>query len=162
MDENKTQTLNNDNNDSSNFMEGIDVNEFRKGYKLYNFRRPDKFSKDTLRALQDELNEASQIIEFKEDNKWASQAYTLTPMVKSRNNWRNLFETALDDLTGLVSPKRIVYCEGRAEPTRTGGERGFDAAVFNSIFGEKYPDTLDTIFYYSIYYTNHQRLLSKS
>ena len=95
-----------------------------------------------LRALQDELNEASQIIEFKEDNKWASQAYTLTPMVKSRNNWRNLFETALDDLTGLVSPKRIVYCEGRAEPTRTGGERGFDAAVFNSIFGEKYPDTL--------------------
>ena len=95
-----------------------------------------------LRALQDELNEVSQIIEFKEDNKWASQAYTLTPMVKSRNNWRNLFETALDDLTGLVSPKCIVYCEGRAEPTRTGGERGFDAAVFNSIFGEKYPDTL--------------------
>lgn len=95
-----------------------------------------------LRALQDELNEISQIIEFKEDNKWASQAYTLTPMVKSRNNWRNLFATALDDLTGLVSPKCIVYCEGRAEPTRTGGERGFDAAVFNSIFGEKYPDTL--------------------
>lgn len=95
-----------------------------------------------LRALQDELNEVSQIIEFKEDNKWASQAYILTPMVKSRNNWRNLFATALDDLTGLVSPKRIVYCEGRAEPTRAGGERGFDAAVFNSIFGEKYPDTL--------------------
>lgn len=95
-----------------------------------------------LRALQDELNNMSQIIEFKEENNWASQAYTLVPMVKSRNNWRNLFATALDDLTGLVSPKRIVYCEGRAEPTRTGGERGFDAEVFNSIFGEKYPDTL--------------------
>lgn len=95
-----------------------------------------------LRALQDELNDMSQIIEFKEENKWASQAYTLVPMVKSRNNWRNLFATALDDLTGLVSPKRIVYCEGRAEPTRTGEERGFDAEVFNSIFGEKYPDTL--------------------
>lgn len=95
-----------------------------------------------LRALQDELNEFSQIIEFKEENNWASEAYTLTPMVKSRNNWRNIFATALDDLTGLVSPKRIVYCEGRAEPTSTGGERGFDAEVFNSIFGEKYPDTL--------------------
>ena len=95
-----------------------------------------------LRALQDELNEISQIVEFKEDNKWASQAYTLAPMVKSRNNWRNLFSTALDDLTGLISPKRIIYCEGRAEPTRTGGERGFDAEVFNSIFGEKYSDTL--------------------
>ena len=27
--------------------------EDKKGYKLYNFRRPDKFSKDHLRALQD-------------------------------------------------------------------------------------------------------------
>lgn len=95
-----------------------------------------------LRALQDELNEVSQIVEFKQENKWASHAYTLEPMVKSRNNWRDLFATALDDLTGLVSPKRIVYCEGRAEPTRMGAERGFDADVFNSIFGEKYPDTL--------------------
>lgn len=95
-----------------------------------------------LRALQDELNDISQIVEFKEDNKWASQAYTLVPMVKSRNNWRNIFATALDDLTGLVSPKRIIYCEGRAEPTSVGGERGFDADVFNNIFGEMYPDTL--------------------
>ena len=34
-------------------LEDIDVNEFKKGYKLYNFRRPDKFSKDHLRGLQD-------------------------------------------------------------------------------------------------------------
>ena len=95
-----------------------------------------------LRALQDELNEISQIIEFKEDNKWASQSYILVPMVKSRKNWQSLFATALDDLTGLVSPKRIIYCEGRADSTRISGERGLDAEVFNSIFGEKYPDTL--------------------
>jgi len=95
-----------------------------------------------LRALQDELNDISQIIEFDEGNRWAEQTYTLKPMIKSRNNWRDLFSTALDDLTGLISPKRIVYCEGRAEPTRTGGERGLDAIVFNTIFGEKYPDTL--------------------
>lgn len=95
-----------------------------------------------LRALQDELNDVSQIIEFKEENKWASQAYTLTPMVKSRKNWSRLFSTALDDLTGLVSPKRIIYCEGRAEPKADGSERGFDADVFNTIFTEKYPDTL--------------------
>ena len=95
-----------------------------------------------LRALQDELNDISQIIEFKDENQWASQTYTLTPMVKSRNNWKRLFSTALDDLTGLIAPKRIIYCEGRAEPTRTGGERGLDAEVFNTIFGEAYPETL--------------------
>lgn len=95
-----------------------------------------------LRALQDDLNDDSQIIQFDGENKWASQAYKLTPMVKSRKNWQKLFTTALDDLTGLVSPKRIVYCEGRAEPRKDGSERGLDAEVYNTIFGEKYPDTL--------------------
>ena len=48
--------------EDSIFSEGIDVNEFRKGYKLYNFRRPDKFAKDTLRALQDIHREFSKQI----------------------------------------------------------------------------------------------------
>ena len=95
-----------------------------------------------LRALQDELNNESQIIEFREDNLWASQVYELKPIVKSRSAWKSLFKTALDDLAELVSPKRIVYCEGRAEPTADGGERGLDAIVYNTIFGEAYPDTL--------------------
>lgn len=95
-----------------------------------------------LRALQDELGDVSQIIEFKEENRWASESYTLEPMIKSRSNWRNIFTTALDDLAGLVSPKRIIYCEGRAEPTSSGAEQGLDAIVYNTIFGEKYPETL--------------------
>lgn len=95
-----------------------------------------------LRALQDELNEESDIIEFNPDNKWASQPYTLRPMAKSRANWGRIFSVALDDLAGLISPRRIVYCEGRDMPTRTGDERGFDAKVYNQIFGEMYPDTL--------------------
>ena len=36
-----------------NYMDNAPVEEDKKGYKLYNFRRPDKFSKDHLRALQD-------------------------------------------------------------------------------------------------------------
>lgn len=40
--------------DSDVFMNGVDDSEeHKKGYKLYNFRRPDKFSKDHLRGLQD-------------------------------------------------------------------------------------------------------------
>lgn len=34
-------------------IENDDLNEYKKGYKLYNFRRPDKFSKEHLRGLQD-------------------------------------------------------------------------------------------------------------
>ncbi len=95
-----------------------------------------------LRALQEELADETQVIEFSEENQWVLQAYVLTPMKKTRNDWKRIFSTALDDLTGLVSPKCIIYCEGRAEPNKVGGERGLDAEVLNIIFGEKYPDVL--------------------
>ena len=40
--------------DNDLLMKSFDgTDEHRKGYKLYNFRRPDKFSKDHLRGLQD-------------------------------------------------------------------------------------------------------------
>lgn len=95
-----------------------------------------------LRALQDELKDQSQIIEFKAENNWAAQEYILTPAKSNRKMWQEIFFTALDDLTSLVAPKRIVYCEGKAEPKRHGEEQGMDATVFNTIFNEKYPDTL--------------------
>ena len=42
------------NSEKDIFMNSFDESdEHKKGYKLYNFRRPDKFSKDHLRGLQD-------------------------------------------------------------------------------------------------------------
>lgn len=95
-----------------------------------------------LRALQDELKDECQIIEFKADTPWASSDQTLTPIQKNRNQLSRIFATALDDLTGLISPKRIIYCEGRYDPGKAGKEQGMDAQVYNNIFGEQYPDTL--------------------
>ena len=95
-----------------------------------------------LRALQDELKNECQIVHFPAGVNLASTPQTITPAVKSRSEWLKIFETALDDLTGLVSPKRIIYCEGRDEPGVNGQERGLDAKVFNNIFAEKYHDTL--------------------
>ncbi len=95
-----------------------------------------------LRALQEDLKDECQIIQFKKGINWASTQQILTPIKKSLSKWKEIFETALDDLTGLVSPKRIVYCEGKDRPGISGLEKGFDAKVFNNIFGEKYHDTL--------------------
>lgn len=95
-----------------------------------------------LRALQEDLKNDCQVVYFKKDINWASSTQTLTPIKKTLANWKEIFETALDDLTGLVSPKRIIYCEGRGMPGANGLERGFDAKVFNNIFSEKYYDTL--------------------
>lgn len=95
-----------------------------------------------LRALQDELKNECQVIEFKANTPWASTDQILTPIQKNRNQWSRIFATALDDLTGLISPKRIIYCEGKDKPGKFDEERGMDAQVYNNIFGEKYPDTL--------------------
>lgn len=95
-----------------------------------------------LRALQEELKDDCQIIEFKADTPWATIEQTLTPVEKTRRDWSNIFNIALDDLTALVSPKRIIYCEGRDKPKAGGVEKGFDAQVYNNIFSSKYPETI--------------------
>ena len=95
-----------------------------------------------LRALQEELKDECQIIEFQSDVPWATTEQVLKPIQKNRNQWSRIFATALDDLTGLVSPKRIVYCEGKDRPGVSGQEKGLDAQVYNNIFGQTHPDTL--------------------
>jgi len=66
----------------------------------------------------------------------------LTPMLMSRSNWKDIFEIALDDIVNLISPKRIIYCEGKDKPGNGGLEKGLDAQVFNKIFTNTYIDTL--------------------
>jgi AAA15 family ATPase/GTPase len=95
-----------------------------------------------LRALQDEMNDNCQIIYFPPGTQWASTAKTLVPMNMTIKDWSMIFKTALDDLSGLVSPRTIVYCEGRDQPGYGGAERGFDAKVLNTIFGSTYGTTL--------------------
>ena len=94
-----------------------------------------------LRALQDDLSHDCQVIFFEPNADFAASPHTLRPVPKTRYSWLNIFETALDDLAGLISPKCIVYCEGKAE-TRNGEEKGLDARVYNNIFSEAHNDTL--------------------
>jgi hypothetical protein len=95
-----------------------------------------------LRALQTHMKDKCQIVQFKGDLQLASKPYTLEPMKVTAAAWRELFAIALDDLATLISPKTIVYCEGRDKPGRFGAERGTDAQVYNAVFGASHPDTL--------------------
>lgn len=94
-----------------------------------------------LRALQEELKDDSQILDFSEKD-YFHGTHTIQPIKTSRKNWQRIFGTALEDLTGLISPKRIIYCEGKDRPGQNGEEKGFDAKVFNSVFGETHHDSL--------------------
>lgn len=95
-----------------------------------------------LRALQTQMKDKCQIIQFKADYELASKPCTLTPMKVTAGAWRELFAVALDDLATLVSPKTIIYCEGRDQPGKGGVERGMDAQALNTIFAESHPDAL--------------------
>lgn len=95
-----------------------------------------------LRAFQEELLGKCQVIHFEDNKRFASEAIILTPVANNRTTWKSIFSTALDDLTGLIAPNRIIYCEGRDEPRRDGSERGLDAQVLNNIFNGEYPDTV--------------------
>jgi predicted ATPase len=94
-----------------------------------------------MRALQNELKEKSQILDFSQKD-YFTGSRNIQPIVPNRRNWMRIFETALDDLTNLVGPNRIVYCEGRAEPGIDGIEKGLDAQIYENIFSAAFDDTV--------------------
>jgi hypothetical protein len=94
-----------------------------------------------LRAMQEELAQKSHVLDFSE-KEYFTGSHTIRPITPSRVTWQRIFSTALEDLTGLVSPRVIVYCEGRDLPSASGSELGLDARVYNIVFSSSRPDTL--------------------
>lgn len=94
-----------------------------------------------LRALQADLGARAAILDFSERDFFVG-SHTIRPMSPSRTNWQRAFGTALDDIVGLLAPERIVYCEGRPQPTPEGIEQGFDAQIYNEVFALDRPGTL--------------------
>lgn len=87
-----------------------------------------------LRALQEELKDKSSILDFSEKD-YFNGTMEIKPIITTRDNWQRIFQTALEDLTGLMAPKRIIYCEGKLQ-------NSLDEKLFNIIFGEEFHDTL--------------------
>lgn len=86
-----------------------------------------------LRALQQDLRDDSQIFDFSEKD-YFHGTHTISPIRGTRADWHRIFSTALEDLTGLLAPETIIYCEGREDPGSAGEEQGLDAQVYNTIF----------------------------
>ena len=62
----------------------------------------------------------------------------MTPSTPDRVFWENMYEVALDDLSSLVAPERVVICEGSKEKH----VEAFDARCYNRLFADELPDTL--------------------
>lgn len=87
-----------------------------------------------LRALQEDLKCKSQILDFSERDYFVG-CQVIKPISGARKDWQRIFKTALEDLTGLIAPGTIIYCEGKLK-------NSIDEAVFNKIFEAEFPDAL--------------------
>lgn len=68
------------------------------------------------------------------------QPTTLEPEVPSRAFWQRVLHVAFDDLSALVAPARIVICEGAPLGPDKGPNAALDAACYDRIFEQEYPD----------------------
>ena len=64
----------------------------------------------------------------------------IEPTAPNRSFWQNTYQVALDDLAALVAPKHVIICEGEPVTRRSHPNHGHDAACYNAIFGDSYPD----------------------
>jgi hypothetical protein len=65
----------------------------------------------------------------------------MKPVVVNRSFWKQMYAVALDDLSDLVAPREVVFCEGRRETGSATRSPTFDAYIYRLIFGSAHPDT---------------------
>ena len=65
----------------------------------------------------------------------------IEPTVPDRAFWNTSYEVALDDLAALVSPERVVICEGEPKNNNAGKNYSHDARCYESIFETAFPET---------------------
>ena len=62
------------------------------------------------------------------------------PVRPTRAFWERVLDVALDDLSALVAPSRVVICEGTPSSS-TAKNRAHDAQCYNTIFESEFPET---------------------
>lgn len=61
------------------------------------------------------------------------------PSVPTRRFWESVLKVALDDLAALVTPEKVVVCEGDPKGISTEKDCEHDAQIYNSIFEVEFP-----------------------
>lgn len=88
-----------------------------------------------MRGAQELASSKSSVALFEFKPEYAIGSHPLKPKQFNREDWKRIFETALDDLSELITPEIIYYCEGKWQ-TQSGEEEGFDAIIYKIIFAD--------------------------
>src|SRR5690606_17763178 len=92
------------------------------------------------KAAELDRNNPGQVVFIDFHDQDFDQQVTLAPTMPTRPFWKNMFDTALDDLSQLVVPAKVVFCEGKRLGS-TGRKPAFDVAVYSAIFSATHADT---------------------
>jgi AAA domain, putative AbiEii toxin, Type IV TA system len=92
-----------------------------------------------LRRARDLYEQYPERVAFLDFEKDFDQKQTVTPIIPDRVFWQRSLSVALDDLAELVSPREIIVCESGKRGAAPG--EGFDAEIYNRIFGSELPET---------------------
>lgn len=67
--------------------------------------------------------------------------HAMEPSVPTREFWKKAYRVALDDLVQLVTPARVVICEGEPNPNKSSHHYSHDARCYDQIFKSEFPET---------------------
>ena len=65
----------------------------------------------------------------------------IEPTVPDQAFWERAYHVALDDLAALVTPERVVICEGEPRNRNAGQSYSHDARCYERIFRREFPET---------------------
>ncbi|MBR4631892.1 MAG: AAA family ATPase [Elusimicrobia bacterium] len=71
------------------------------------------------------------------ENRDFDNKVVMTPSRIDSTMWKRFLDLALGDLSKLIAPKIVVFCEGNTNGRKY---KDFDAQIYTKIFNSKYPD----------------------
>lgn len=75
------------------------------------------------------------------DGRNFDQIQIIEPISPTRSFWLRTYAVALDDLSALVAPRRVIICEGTPKTPKAAKNESNDARCYDAIFQAEYPDT---------------------
>ena len=75
------------------------------------------------------------------DGRDFDEPQVIEPTIPDRAFWNRVYDVALDDLSALVAPERVVICEGEPKNKNAGQNYSHDARCYERIFESEFPET---------------------
>ena len=95
-----------------------------------------------MRRARDIENEHPGCVVFLDfENLDFDEPQVIEPTTPDRTFWKRAYGVALDDLAALVSPSRVVICEGYPQAENPVNNHSHDARCYDRIFQSEFPET---------------------